>query len=322
MNVLVVGSSMIDLFLEVQDKTRIETLDDKLLLKLGDKIPVDIKKLTIGGNGANVSVGLKRLSSDITFYTFFGKDLFSREMEDILKKEGINLIAERVGEKSSLSLIFDLNKDRIVFSHHERRNHSFNPREVNTPNFIYLTSIGDNWQKAYEQVLEYAGNNNIPIGVNPGSRQLEEKTDIVIKVIRNSEIIFLNKEEAKRILGWLNINKEEAKDLLGEFKKLGPKIVSITDGDNGAYALDSNENYYWIRQFGEDGVDKTGAGDAYASGFLAKYLHGGEVPECMRWGPANAFSVAGKYGAQEGLLTLDQMNEILKEHEDFKAEKI
>lgn len=321
MNVLVVGSSSIDLFLEVADKTHINISSDKLLLNLGDKIPTDIKKIAVGGNGANVSVGLQRLTLNTSFYTFFGRDLFSRELEEVIKNEGVNLLAQRVGEKSSISLIYDFDSDRIIFSHHEKRDHSFQ-FSGEKPDFIYLTSLGNDWEKAYSQVLEYATQNNIPLGFNPGSHQMAEKTKIVLDIIKACEIVFINKEEAKKILGWLKEVKDDSiKDLLLEFKNLGSKIVSITDGANGAY-LYNGEKYYWIGQFGKDGQEKTGAGDAYASGFLAKYLMQGDLADCMKWGPINADSVTKEIGAQQGLLTLDKMNKILEGNLDFRAVEI
>lgn len=322
MNVLIVGSSVIDLFLTIEDKSHIKILNSEISIKLGDKIPTGIKKISVGGNGANVSVGLRRLGIDTSFYTFFGSDLFSKEMEETIKKEGVNLIPQRIGDKSSLSLIFDFDEDRIIFSHHETRDHNFLYPVDNLPDFVYLTSIGDYWQKAYSQVLEFIKKNNIPLGFNPGSHQLKEKTDIMVDAVKNSKLLFVNKEEAIKILDWIGVQKTEIKDILSEYKKLGLQVVSITDGDNGAYALDNEGIFYWIKQFGENGVDKTGAGDAYASGFLAKYLYGGSLSECMKWGPPNAFSVVGKYGAQDGLLTIQEMESVLAENPEFKAERI
>lgn len=321
MNVLVVGSSVIDLFFKLDDKSHISSWGSSISLRLGDKIPIDIKKIALGGNGANISVGLKRLSIDTAFYTFLGQDLFSKEIEGTIRKEGVDLIAQKVGEKSSLSLILDLDQDRIIFSHHEILSHYFK-YEGGLPAFVYLTSIGDDWRREYEEVLEYVKNNNLPLGFNPGSHQLAQKTDIVLEVVKQAKIIFLNKEEAIKILSWIDIQKKEVKELLLEFKNLGPETVSITDGDNGAYALDNEGVLYWIKQFGQNGVDKTGAGDAYTSGFLAKYLHGGSLSECMKWGPPNAFSVVEKYGAQKGLLTLQEMETVLESHPEFKAEEI
>lgn len=315
MNVLVVGSSVIDLFFEVEDKKRVKLSENQVSFELGDKIPTRIKKIALGGNGANVSVGLAKLDHSVSFYTYLGNDLFSREIQEVIEKHGIKLLVEKEeGSKSSLSLILSLFNDRIIFSNHQLRNHTFKYNEPK-PDFIYLTSIGNYWQEAYQSVLEYVKVNHVPLAFNPGSYQLEEKTDLFFAVLKNTKIIFVNKEEAKRILAWANISFENnsEKEIMSEIKKLGVEIVSLTDGKNGSFTLDENNNFYQTKPYVESMlvVEKTGAGDAYTSGFLAKYLFDKNIQESMQWGSLNAYAVMQKTGAQEGLLDLKTMNNLL-----------
>src|SRR3989344_413127 len=146
MNALVVGSSVIDLFLQIEDENHLKVLDRNVSFQLGDKIPVNIRTLTLGGNGANVSVGLKRLGIHTKLFTYLGSDIFSKEIEETFEKEGIECMrAQDSGQKSSLSFIFDIASDRIIFCHHEARNHTFSYQEPQLPEFIFLTSIGKEW---------------------------------------------------------------------------------------------------------------------------------------------------------------------------------
>ncbi|OGH11190.1 MAG: hypothetical protein A2857_04285 [Candidatus Levybacteria bacterium RIFCSPHIGHO2_01_FULL_36_15] len=323
MKILVVGSSVIDLFIEIEDKNHIEFIKNKIQLTSGDKIPIDIKTLTIGGDGANVSVGLSLLERQTTFYTYFGNDIFSKEIEEAINKKGVKLMAQKNEEgKSSLSLVFNIGNDRIIFSHHEKRNHIFNYQENSLPDFIYLTSVGDYWQEAYKSVLEFAKKNGIPLGLTPGTHQFEAPTDILLEIIKTSKIVLVNREEAAKILSWKNVFEPDIKDLMSEFKKLGPQIISVTDGAQGASCLDETNNYYYIKPFQEKILEKTGAGDAYTSGFLSAYFNNLSINECMKWGSLNSNSVMQKVGAQEGLLTKDEIEKIVRENPDYKAEKI
>lgn len=317
MHVLVVGSSVIDLFLTL-DPLHFEINDKKVLLSLGDKVPSDIKKLALGGNGANASVGLTRLEIPTTFYTYLGGDVLSTEIQNKLTSEGVALKAQRDSGNTSISLIFDFETDRIIFTHHEKREHNFSFNEKGF-DYVYLHSIGEPWTDAYREVLEYVKSNNIPLAFSPGSHQIEEAGDAFMDALKSSKIYFSNREEAAKIVG--ADPKSEIKDLLSKIKELGPQIVSITDGAEGAYAMDESNNTYYIKASPAKGVEKTGAGDAYASAFFAAILHGQNIAAAMSWGVLNAAGVMGQIGAQTGLLTKNALDEELKS-DTLKAERI
>ncbi len=321
MKVLSVGSSVIDLFLKPSD-SHIKIANGLASLTLGDKIPTNIKDMTLGGNGANVAVGLSRLSFDVVFYTYLGTDALSQEIEQIAKKESINVIADREEqERAPLSLIFDFNDDRIIFSHHEKKNHIFSFKEGSLPEIIYLTSIGEDWTQAYKNVLVFAKNNNIPIALSPGSAQLDAINDTFMEVLKCSKYLFLNKEEGQKILSASGKNSEAIGQILASLQALGPKIVSVTDGEKGAYAKE--DGAYSINVFDyEKTVEKTGAGDAYATGFLGCHLLENSISECMRWGGVNASSVTRFTGAQKGLLDKTSLLKMLSEKPDYQPKKI
>ncbi|MDP3987918.1 MAG: carbohydrate kinase family protein [Candidatus Levybacteria bacterium] len=321
MNILVVGSSIFDIILEIEDKSQAETADGKVFLKLGDKIPVDINKLALGGDGADISVGLKRLSVDSTFYTFLGEDIFSKKIEQTLNKESVNLIAIREGENSSISLIVNFDRDRIIFSHRELREHDFS-YEGKNPDFVYLSSMGEKWEEAYKKVLNFVKNNNIPLGFTPGSPQLKKNSDILMEVLKSSKIVFVNRQEAEKILRFQNIQYTDIKDVLFKVKNPGMEVLSVTDGLAGAYAMNQEGDFYFIEPFKNNTVDRVGAGDAYTSGFLSGYLLGMGIGECMRRGAFNSHSVVLKTGAQDGLLRKEEMDKMMEENREFKAEKI
>lgn len=321
MNVLVIGSSTIDIFLEIEDKNHIDFIQNKIQLQLGDKIPMNIKGLTIGGDGANVAAGISYLGNNTKFYTYLGTDIFSREIEETIHHEGIKLLVDKTeGGKSSMSLIYDFKNDRIIFSHHEVRNHTFNFKEDEMPNFVYLASIGDYWQNAYKLILDFVKCNNIPLAITPGTHQLEAPSQIMPELIKISKIILINYEEALKMLSWNNTKTNDVKSTLLEIKKLGPEIVSVTDGAKGAYAIDQDNNFYKIGTYGDSVIEKTGAGDAYASGFISAHLNNLSVQECMKWGSINSHSVMQKTGAHNGLLRKEEMEQTIKENPDFKAE--
>lgn len=301
------------------DPDHVQTHDKNITLTLGDKIPSEIKMLGLGGNGSNAAVGLTRLEIPTSFYTFLGGDILSQEIAAGLTHEGVDLLAQKDGGTTSMSIIFDFDSDRIIFTHHQPREHNFKLSNTNF-DYIYLHSVGKPWEDAYRQVLAYSKANNIPIAFAPGSFQIETGGEVFDQVVKNSKIFFSNREEAEKILN-TKYEIPNTKELLLAIKKLGPSIVSITDGANGSYALDENENVYFIKPSPTEGSEKTGAGDAYASAFFASILHGNDIPTAMLWGVYNAEGVMGQIGAQTGLLTRQKLDEKLKD-DTLKAEKV
>ena len=323
MHVLVVGSSVIDLFLNL-DSDHYKIQDQKVLLELGDKIPSSIKKTAMGGNGANTSVGLTRLETPTTFYTYLGDDFFSREIQEGLSREGVDLDVERHNEtNSAVHVVLDFPQDRVILTNYSKNPHGFSPK-IKTFDFLFLTTIPDFWEEAYRKTLEFASENNIQVAFSPGTRQIEDKNDLVIEVVRNSKIYFSNKEEAIRVSGvkYSVKSREDMKKLLLDMKKMGPEVVSITDGLHGAYAIDREYNCFYIIAAPTKGTEKTGAGDAYATGFFANYILGGDTQASMLWGALNAGNVMEHVGAQKGLLTHKRLDEEIKTHNNLKAEKI
>lgn len=95
----------------------------------------------------------------------------------------------------------------------------------------------------------------------------------------------------------------------------GPKIVVITDGPNGSYASDGT-NVWSMRNYPDPKppFERTGAGDAYTSTFVAGLIYSdGDVKTAMQWGPINSMSVVQKVGAQEGLLSKPKLEAYLKD---------
>ncbi len=319
MRCLVIGASVVDVFSSLQSNDLASISNDSITFNIGDKVPVEIKEQALGGNGMNISVGLKRLKVDVTFYTFLGNDAFSETIENQLKKEKITEILERSNTKSDFSFILNVNDDRIIFSHHPTRVQSFNPPKDQRFDYIFLSSVGNYWKEVYQTAIEYATLSGTPIIFSPGSQQMADPDDTFFSALHYSEIILINKDEASKITTKFGLKSKSIEEILMNTSKLGPKVVSITDGLNGAYAYENNKMFK-IKTFSpEKAPEKTGAGDAYASGFIAGFFNTKSIEEAMRWGSVNAHMAVQKVGAQSGLATQEELLNTLKKHDTFKA---
>ena len=149
----------------------------------------------------------------------------------------------------------------------------------------------------------------------PGSHQLRDGLEKLKPVMSATYAFIVNKEEAQKLLG----KEDEVKQLLPRIYELGPKMVVITDGTNGSWSYDGQ-----VVRFAEiipetKFVERTGAGDAYSTGFLAALIKGLDVEMAMRWGSANGSSVVEHVGAREGLLNIDKIEERIKSCPECKV---
>lgn len=302
-----VGNAKIDLFLSIHEANkhlRLNTETNELCFHSGEKIAVDKCDLSIGGNAANVAVGLSRLGLKSSLIAEIGDDEMSHKIINTLKKENVHAenIKQSKNQRSSISVIISFKSERTIFSEHIVRKHDFVFDNISTK-WLYLTSIGNEWKIAYERAVSFVKQTKTLLAFNPGTLQINEGYESIANVLNVTNILFVNKEEAKRISNGL----DDIKKLLESLQKLGPRVVVITDGENGSYAIDEKGEITAQAAIKTKIVEKTGAGDAYSTGFLAAILYGLSVKDAMHWGTVNSVSVMQKVGTQVGLLTKEEM---------------
>ncbi len=329
-DVACIGNALIDSFLTIHEANELLRIDEgskELHIRLGEKIPLDKAQFELGGNACNVSVGLSRLGHRATLIAEIGDDAFSNRIKNSLTDEKVDLsrfVTSHAPASFAMGLSFK--SDRVLFVHHVERDHNFNYDGLR-PKWVYLSSMGNKWQHVYNEVPVFVKQNNAMLAFNPGTRQIAEGLDALKPVLAASDILFLNKEEAARLVEGptslklrgaskeLMVNgssREQSQELANKLQLTGPKIIVITDSSNGSFALDNEGNFYNQGITDATVIDKTGAGDSFASGFLSAIMYGYDIQYALKWGAMNSASVVGSVGAQRGLLTKEQMDSKIK----------
>lgn len=299
-----VGNAKIDSFLTLREAGNLRLMDEtnELCIKFGEKITVDKTDILLGGNAANVAVGLSRLGLKVGLVAEIGKDEFAQKIINTLLKEKVDIsnVKQTEGQQSSFSTIINFKGERTIFSEHVKRAHDFN-FEKTSIKWVYLTSLGEEWTNAYRKTVDFVKNTRCRLAFNPGTLQIAAGKNNIENVLNITNVLFVNKEEAISILDIKN-QISSIEELLKGLQKLGPKIVVITDGKNGSFAIDSLGNISKKGIVEAHVIEKTGAGDAYSSGFLSSLINNNSIADSMDLGAKNSASVIGKVGAQAGLL--------------------
>jgi sugar/nucleoside kinase (ribokinase family) len=135
------------------------------------------------------------------------------------------------------------------------------------------------------------------------------------RLYARTEVVILNREEAVFVTGG---SYDDVHDLMNRLHGYGCKIVVVTDGPAGAYASDG-QNRYKMPLYPDPAppYERTGAGDAFASTFVAALAKGHNLESALQWAPINSMSVVQKTGAQQGLLSERELEAWLAKAPDW-----
>lgn len=288
-------------------------LEQQLLtMEHGAKIPIDEVYVNYGGGGLNVAAGLKNFGLDVAPMVNIGDDLVGKEIFYNLKKSNIDTSLVNVERKTNtgFSIIITAKKDKehTIFTYKGASSSLKLPglRSFRTSWFYVSALSGKNWAIEFEKIVRQT-RRNIKIAWNPGVVQLRDYK-LMAKFLPFIEILILNKDEALELLYNLNKKVRGVSDpiLLRKIQELGPRNVIITQGAKGVIAIDEfGKKYNMANKVDKRKiVDTVGAGDSFASGFMAGWIRWLSFEKALWLGLKNASQNLYKIGAQNGLLKI------------------
>jgi ribokinase len=317
-DVISIGDIVTDDFIDLIEKEEHTYSNEQgkwLAIPFGTKIPFDHHTVIPAvGNAANAAVAFARLGLKSSFATNVGGDQEGRDMLAVLQKEGIDHRFVRVNphNKSNYHFVLQFGAERTILIKHEEYDYHwphFKKDEV--PRWVYFSSISEHALEYHDQVADWLEENpDVKMAFQPGTFQMAAGTERLKQIYKRSEVLILNREEAVIVGGGDHGNIH---DLFDHLHALGSKIVVITDGPNGAYTSDGQQRLK-MPLYPDPGppVDRTGAGDAFASTFVAALIKGNSIEGALQWAPINSMSVVQKVGAQAGLLSEKQIDHYLR----------
>lgn len=310
-DILTIGDYSLDVILEIpadNSHYRIDKTAGTINLRREDKILAKSLNLSIGGNACNVAVGLSRLGIKTSYMTFIGDDFSSDMLRKEMEAESVDLSYSVRGAgmrgNYSTTLFLENEKTIIVYNH---PNIYRLPQDLPRDKMVYVSSLGPDYLEFLKELVLYCQKQNIVLAFNPASHQFQDGLEKYSFIFSDTDYLFVNKYEANKML---NTEEPDIKILFNSLLKLGAKCVVITDGENGAYASDGI-NSYFCQTYKLPVVQKTGAGDAFASGFLAAVHQGKTIRDGLVYGSINAASVIAGVGPHQGLLHKNELTEFL-----------
>ena len=310
---IAIGDTVMDVFIRLQEAeiTKNENGSEVLSVAFGAKIPFEsATELPAVGNSANASVSAARLGLQTALVTNLGADAHGEQSKKELEKNNVStsLVTLHEGKKTNYHYVLWFNDDRTILINHEHYDYTL--PAFKAPAWIYLSSLGDNTLEYHDEIADYVEQNpQVKLAFQPGTFQLKAGIERLKRLYARTEVFVCNVEEARFLLGE---QQASVQDLLRKVQAYGPKIVLITDGKRGAYLLHDNKTYFMPPYpDAQPPYERTGAGDAFASTFVAFLALGKNPLEALRYAPINSMSVVQHIGAQAGLLTRDAIETLL-----------
>lgn len=315
-NVICIGSALKDIFLPSGDGVVTETPDDpvsprKITFGLGAKYRIENRYTSAGGGALNSAVGLSRLGVQASPYALIGGDATGMWLRDVLVKNHVDtaMIRQVSEAQTDLSTIVVDRKtgERVIFVNRDlQETLHVDSSMISGDAVVFVSALSGQWRENYQAIIRATKECGCHVAYNPGQSNITEDVDAVYEMLAHAGYVFVNKDEAAQIVMAREHDAAQIEDvhyLMAQLAAQGPQTVVVTAGLAGAWMRHKNKEYF-VPSSGTKPVDATGAGDAFTSGVLAALLHGESPQHACAWGAANAASVVGYYGSNEGLLSL------------------
>lgn len=297
-DVITIGSSLIDIFVK-SDDFELRKMDQGVMIcqTLGEKVELDELVLRTGGGGSNTAVGFSRMGFGTALVTETGRDDWADLIMLELHKEVVNtsLVVREKKEQTGGAVILVSNHGGRTVLVYRGAASQLDPHDIPEKYFAYtkwvhLSSIAGRLP-TLKKVFSLTGQKKHPrFSWNPGKQELAllEEGKISLDGVQ-LEILFVNEEE------WGML--ESLHDRL----KSSVQQIVVTNGSKGGRVYQQND---WKEYKAEaiKSLDDTGAGDAFAVGYVSAVLYDYDLETAIDWGKRNAASVIQKVGAKPGLL--------------------
>lgn len=312
-NVITIGTATRDVFLTsksfkiLKDPDHLNRIGfeagEAACFALGSKIEVDKPIFQSGGGAINAAFTFSRMGIKTSSFFKIGEDSSGRGILNDLKKEKVMPVAVKdKDEKTAYSVVL-LNAagERTILVHRgassdlKRKEIPFNRLRGN---WVYIAPGGISYSLMVD-IVNHFKKIKAFVAMNPSGHYVSMGKNKLAPILNRLDAVILNREEAAALTG---VHQSKTRGIFKKFDNLVPGIAVMTDGSKGSYVSDGRY-LYTAGIFKESKlVDRTGAGDAFGSGFIAGLIMKNDIHFALRVAAANATSVVEHIGANTGTL--------------------
>ena len=269
----------------------------ELLLALAEeKISLEV---AAGGSGANSMIGISQLGGRSAFSGKIGRDEHGKLYREKLEALGVcDCLAEGEGATGSSLILVSEDGARTMNTFlgmsQELMNPDIDPDVIQSSKYLYLTGYlwdTESQKKAVLNALDEAKKREVKVALSLSDPfcVTRHKEDFINLLKGYASMVFCNQEEAFTLLD--TEITQQAVETLSDWTE----TAALTIGAYGALISHQGETCY-IDPLPVRVEDTTGAGDAFAAGFLYGMTHDLSPLDSGRIGATLAAAVIGQTG--------------------------
>lgn len=304
-----IGAASQDVYISGKGiKSQLNIIDNEHVesLRLGSKLTVDNLDFASGGGATNAAVTFARQGLNSSFIGKLSNDLPAQGIIADLDKENIDsryvIYDDSRGTQYSTVLLAESGERTVLVYRGISETHrpqDYEQVDFSQYDWLYVTSFGGAME-ALDYIFQKASAAGVKIAFNPGDRELNQP-DKLKPLLEDVAVLLVNKEEAQKI-----VEGEELEELTLHLLHYVPTAI-ISDGPNGVVASDGRTLVRAGMYEDVKVIDRTGAGDAFGSGFVSQWALGKSLKDSVIFASANSTSVVTKIGAKAGILYTDTL---------------
>ena len=291
-----------------------------LVMPLGAKLEIEKMVFSTGGGATNTAVTFAKQGLKTAAISVVGNDVSGEAIIQELKHEKVDagFIVRRKDMPTAYSILLHPEGGERTVLVYRGASESLSPKDIPwtkiKTKWFYISSLAGNIG-LLKNLVEFARKKKIRIAYNPGGKELKQRKKL-LPILKHIDVLTVDRQEAALITG---VSYKNEKKIFQKWDKMSPGINVMTDARNGLWVSDGKCLYKAGIYKERAVIDRTGAGDAFGSGFLSGILHKIPNPKsqilkltpedikyAIRLGSANATSKVEGIGAKYGLLTKKQ----------------
>lgn len=301
---LTIGAAVQDVFMShseefkpVTDKPAHEVF---LKLDLGAKADVNNIDFCTGGGATNAAVTFARQGLETQFMGAIGHDPAGDAVLNDLDKEGVDTTHVSFSDKYHTGysiLLLAPSGERTILTYRGASTHydikHFDLSEAKA-DWLYISSMAGDMD-ILDKVFRQAKRLKMKVFFNPGKDELKQPQKLKA-LLEDVDVLSVNREEAMQI-----VDGTDLEQITRRLLHYVP-VAIVSDGPNGVMASDGKTIVRAGMYEDVKVIDRTGAGDAFGSGFLSYWAQGRSLKDSIVFASANSTSVVTKIGAKGGIL--------------------